>query len=73
MLECGAPIYFSVSKSQMGYSRRVKEKVAKQLHKNKELLVEVVAETPMEGGGGLFQGGTRCGEFRSSGGVVLGR
>jgi hypothetical protein len=28
----------SVSKSQLGYSRRVKEKVAKQLNKNKELL-----------------------------------
>jgi hypothetical protein len=45
-----ALIYSSVSKSQLGYySRRVKEKVAKQLHKNKELLAEVVVETPVEG------------------------
>jgi hypothetical protein len=34
MSEVGTPIYSSVSKSQLGYSRRVKEKVAKQLHKN---------------------------------------
>jgi hypothetical protein len=49
MSEGGAPIYSVVSKSQMGYSQRVKENVAKQLHKNKELLAEIVAETPMEG------------------------
>jgi hypothetical protein len=40
---------FSVSKSQMGYSRRVKEKVAKQLNKNKEMLAEVVVVNPGEG------------------------
>jgi hypothetical protein len=34
-----------VSLSQLAYSRRVKEKVAKQLHKNKELLVESVGVT----------------------------
>jgi hypothetical protein len=34
MSEGGAPFYFSVSKIQLGYSRRVKERVAKQLHKN---------------------------------------
>jgi hypothetical protein len=48
MTEGGAPIYSFVSKSQLGYSQRVKEKVAKQLHKNKELLAEVVVETPVE-------------------------
>jgi hypothetical protein len=39
----------SVSKSQVGYFRRVKEKVAKQLTKNKELLAEAVAVNPGEG------------------------
>jgi hypothetical protein len=34
-----------VSLSQLAYSRRVKEKVAKQLHKNKELLAESVGVT----------------------------
>jgi hypothetical protein len=33
----------------LGYFWRVKKKVAKQLHKNKELLAEVVVETPVEG------------------------
>ena len=49
MTESGTPIYFSVSKSQLEYSRKVKDKIAKRLHKNKELLVEVVAETSVEG------------------------
>jgi hypothetical protein len=35
----------SASLSQLTYSRRVKEKVAKQLHKNKELLAESVGVT----------------------------
>jgi hypothetical protein len=47
MTEGGAPIYSSVSKSQLGYSQRVKEKIAKQLHKNKELLAEIVVKTPV--------------------------
>jgi hypothetical protein len=34
----------------------VKEKVAKQLHKNKELLAEVVVETPVEGVEGYSKG-----------------
>jgi hypothetical protein len=38
-----------VSKSQLGYFRRVKDKVTKQLNKNKELLVEVVIDNPEEG------------------------
>jgi hypothetical protein len=37
------------SKSQLGYSWRVKEKVAKQLNKNKEMLAEVVVVNPGEG------------------------
>ena len=37
-----------VSKSQLGYSRRVKEKVAKQLNKIKELLAEAVVDTPVD-------------------------
>ena len=45
----GAPIYSFVSKSQMGYTQRVKEKMARQLHKNKELFAEVVAETVEKG------------------------
>jgi hypothetical protein len=40
---------FFVSKSQLGYSRRVKEKVVKQLNKNKEMLAEVVVVNPGEG------------------------
>jgi hypothetical protein len=39
----------SVSKAQLGYSRRAKEKVAKQLNKNKEMLVEIVVDIPVEG------------------------
>jgi hypothetical protein len=49
MTESGALIYSYVSKSQMGYKRRVKDKIAKQVHKNKELLAKVVAETLVEG------------------------
>jgi hypothetical protein len=52
----GAPIYSSVSKSQLGYSRRVKDKLAKQLHKNNELLNEVVVETSVEGVEGYSKG-----------------
>jgi hypothetical protein len=44
-----SPLHSPMSKSQLCYSRRVKEKVAKQLHKNKELLAEIVAKTPVEG------------------------
>ena len=36
------PVNSSVSLSQLWYTRRVKEKVAKQLNKNKELIAEVV-------------------------------
>ena len=39
------PSEASVSLSQLAYSRRVKEKVTKQLHKNKELLAESVGVT----------------------------
>jgi hypothetical protein len=39
----------AVSKSQLGYFRRVKEKVAKQLSKNKELLAETMVVGPGEG------------------------
>jgi hypothetical protein len=39
----------AVSKSQLGYLRRVKDKVAKQLIKNKELRVKVVIVNPEEG------------------------
>jgi hypothetical protein len=49
MSEGGTSFYSSVFKSQLGYSWRVKEKVAKQLYKNQELLAVVVAETPVEG------------------------
>ena len=38
----------SISKSQLGYSRRMKEKVSKQLNKNKEMLAEVVVVNPGE-------------------------
>jgi hypothetical protein len=37
------------SKSQVVYSQRVKDQVAKQLLKNKELLAGVVADIPAEG------------------------
>jgi hypothetical protein len=39
-----SPSVASTSMSQVVYSRRVKEKVAKQLHKNKELLAEAVVD-----------------------------
>jgi hypothetical protein len=38
-----------ISKSELGYFRRVKDKVAKQLNKNKELLAEAVMEIPDKG------------------------
>jgi hypothetical protein len=43
------PINSSVSLSQLWYTRRVKEKVAKQLNKNKELIVEAVGVIPVVG------------------------
>jgi hypothetical protein len=39
------PSKASMSLSHLAYSRRVKEKVTKQLHKNKELLAESVGVT----------------------------
>ena len=47
MTDSCAPIYSFVSKSQQGYSWRVKNKIGKQLNKNKKLLAKVVAETPV--------------------------
>jgi hypothetical protein len=44
------PINSSVSLSQMWYNRRVKEKVARQLNKNKELIAEAVGVLPVGGG-----------------------
>jgi hypothetical protein len=38
-----------LSKKHVGYARRVKEKFVKQLHKNKELFNEVVADTSEKG------------------------
>jgi hypothetical protein len=49
MSEGGAPICSTISKSQIGYARRVKEKIAKQLQKNKDLFAEVVVETEEKG------------------------
>jgi hypothetical protein len=49
MLEGGAPIYSSFSKSQIGYTQRVKEKMARQLQKNKGLFAEVAGETVEKG------------------------
>jgi hypothetical protein len=40
-----AALISSVSMSQLAYSQWVKEKVAKQLHKNKELLAEAVVDS----------------------------
>jgi hypothetical protein len=61
-----------VSKSQLGYSRRVKEKVAKQLNKNKEMLAEVVVVNPGEGVEG-YSKEVLSDECCSCGGDVLGR
>ena len=41
------PINSSISLSQLWYTQRVKEKVAKQLNKNKELIAEAVGVIPM--------------------------
>jgi hypothetical protein len=49
--ESGTPINSSVSMSQLWYTRRVKEKVAKQLNKNKDLIAEVVGVIPIVGEG----------------------
>jgi hypothetical protein len=53
----------SVSKSQWGYYWRVKEKVAKQLNKNKELLAKAVAITPGVGVEGYSKEVLNCGEM----------
>ena len=45
------PFNSSISTSQLWYTRRVKEKVAKQLYKNKDLLVKAVADIPVVGEG----------------------
>jgi hypothetical protein len=39
----------SSSKKHGGYARRAKEKFAKQVHKNRELFIEVVADTSKKG------------------------
>ena len=39
----------TVSKTQVVDARRVKDEISKQLLKNKEILVEVVADIPAEG------------------------
>jgi hypothetical protein len=41
---CSSPSVAPMSMSQLAYSQKVKEKVAKQLHKNKKLLVEAVVD-----------------------------
>ena len=56
MTECGTPIYSSVSKSQLGYSRRVKKNIGKKLNKNKKLLAGIVVDTPVMGLEGYFEG-----------------
>jgi hypothetical protein len=47
--ERGTPSNSSISMSQLWYTRRVKEKVAKQLNKNKVLIAEVVGVIPVVG------------------------
>jgi hypothetical protein len=49
--ESGTPINSSISMSQLWYTRRVKEKVTKQLNKNKDLIAEAVGVIPMVGEG----------------------
>jgi hypothetical protein len=49
--ESGTPINSSISMSQLWYTRRVKEKVTKQLNKNKDLIAEAVDVIPMVGEG----------------------
>jgi hypothetical protein len=56
MMESGTPIYFSVSKSRLGYSRRVKKNISKQLNKNKKMLAKVVADPPVVGLEGYSEG-----------------
>ena len=51
MTDSGTPIYSSVSKSQKGYSRRVKNNIGKQLIKNKNLLAFVANTSAVEEGG----------------------
>ena len=47
--ESGIPINSSISMSQLWYTWRVKEKVAKQLNRNKDLIAEAVGVIPMVG------------------------
>jgi hypothetical protein len=47
--ESGTPIKSSVSTSQLWYTWSVKEKVAKKLNKNKDLLAEAVGDIPVVG------------------------
>jgi hypothetical protein len=50
LTDSGKPIYSSVSKSQKGYSQRVKNNIGKQLIKNKNLLAFVANTSAVEGG-----------------------
>ena len=45
MTDSGTPIYSFVSKSQKGYSQRVKNNIGRQLIKNKKNLLAFVANT----------------------------
>ena len=62
----------NVSKSKLGYSWRVKEKVAKQLNKNKELLAEAVVDTSVDEVEGaskmvLYEVSSHCGDVMGRG------
>ena len=72
MTERGAPIYSFVFKPQIGYKRRVKDKIAKQAHKNNELLAKVVAETPAKGVGGYSKVVLDAVQFASTVGLSCG-
>jgi hypothetical protein len=59
MTESETPIYSSVSKSQLGYSQRVKKNTGKQL--NKKMLAEAVVDPSVVGWRDIPRGGRRDG------------
>jgi hypothetical protein len=62
----------SMSKSQLAYSRRVKDKVAKQLNKYKEMLAKVVADSQVVGAKGYSKAALDAMKFAPTMGMTWG-
>ena len=72
MMKSGIPIYSSISKSQLGYSWRVKKKIGKQPNKNKKLLAKTLEDTPVVRVEGYSKGVLDVMEHASNLGLTFG-